>query len=51
VEVKGERFDLDLVAGFLAVKQNSADLALSTVIGWSVAEPPPNTPVVLEYFG
>jgi hypothetical protein len=48
VEIKGERFDLDLVAGFLAVKQNSSDLALSTVIGWSVAEPPPKTPVVLR---
>jgi hypothetical protein len=48
VEVKGERFNLDLVAGFFAVKQNSSDLALSAVVGWSVTEPPPKTPVVLR---
>jgi Domain of unknown function (DUF4419) len=48
VDVDGKRFDLDLVAGFLAVKQGSSDLSLSTVIGWSVAEPPPETPVVLH---
>jgi Domain of unknown function (DUF4419) len=39
--------DVDLVAGFFAVKQN-ADLALSPVIGWSVAEPPPKTPVMVH---
>jgi Domain of unknown function (DUF4419) len=48
VKVKTERFDLDLVAGFLAVKQGASDLSLSTVIGWSVAEPPPMTPVLLR---
>jgi hypothetical protein len=48
VVVKAESFDLDLVAGFLAVKQGASDLALSTVIGWSVTEPPPKTPVVLR---
>jgi Domain of unknown function (DUF4419) len=47
-EVKTERFDLDLVAGFFAVKQDLPDLSLSTVIGWSVAEPPPKTPVLLH---
>jgi hypothetical protein len=46
VKVKTERFDLDLVAGFLAVKQDLPVLSLSTVIGWSVAEPPPKTPVL-----
>jgi hypothetical protein len=37
--------DVDLVAGFFAVKQNPSELTLSPVIGWSVAEPPPKTPV------
>lgn len=50
LKVKSETFDLDLVAGFLAVKQNSSDLALSTVIGWSVAEPPPKTRVRVPGF-
>jgi hypothetical protein len=44
---KPETFDLDLVAGFLAVKQDVTDLALSTVIGWSVAAPPPDKHIVL----
>ncbi len=35
----GSKFVLDLVAGFLAVQQDPSDLALSPVIGWSVAEP------------
>jgi hypothetical protein len=38
---------MDLVAGFFAVERNPSDLALSPVIGWSVAEPPPKTPVRL----
>jgi Domain of unknown function (DUF4419) len=46
--VRTERFDLDLVAGFFAVKQDLPDLSLATVIGWSVAEPPPKTPVLLR---
>jgi hypothetical protein len=41
----GSRCDVDLVAGFFAVKQNLSDLALSPVIGWSVAEKAPKTPV------
>jgi hypothetical protein len=48
LKIKTERFDLDLVAGFLAVKQSPSDHSLSTVIGWSVAEPPPKTPVLLR---
>jgi hypothetical protein len=39
--------DLDLVAGFLGVEQSAADLALSPVIGWSVTERPPATPIRL----
>jgi hypothetical protein len=39
--------DVDLVAGFFAVEQNTSDLGLSPVIGWTVAEPPPKTPVTL----
>jgi hypothetical protein len=38
---------VDLVAGFFAVRQDPEDLALSPVIGWSVAEPAPKTPVLL----
>ena len=38
---------LDLVAGFLGVEQDSEDLALSPVIGWCVAEPPPQTRIVV----
>jgi hypothetical protein len=45
VKVENQSFDLDLVAGFFAVKQELPDLSLSTVIGWSVAEPLPTTPV------
>jgi Domain of unknown function (DUF4419) len=48
LKVKTEWIDLDLVAGFLAVKQGSSDLSLSTVIGWSVTEPPPKTPVLVR---
>jgi hypothetical protein len=43
----GSTCDVDLVAGFFAVEQNTSDLALSPVIGWTVAEPPPKTPVTL----
>jgi hypothetical protein len=43
----GSACELDLVAGFFAVEQNPSDTALSPVIGWSVAEPPPKTPVTL----
>jgi hypothetical protein len=37
----GSSCDVDLVAGFFAVQQTPADLALSPFIGWCVAEPPP----------
>jgi Domain of unknown function (DUF4419) len=39
---------LDLVAGFLGVEQDAEDLALSPVIGWCFAEPPPQTPVLMR---
>jgi hypothetical protein len=39
--------NLDLVAGFLGVRQHRSDLTLSPVIGWSVAEPPPTRPVLI----
>jgi hypothetical protein len=45
VRYKGSECAMDLVAGFFAVKQNPLDLALSPVIGWSVTEPAPRTPV------
>jgi hypothetical protein len=38
---------LDLVAGFLAVSQNLSDLALSPLIGWCVAELPPEKQVMI----
>ena len=38
---------LDLVAGFLGVEQDSEDFALSPVIGWCVAEPAPETPILV----
>jgi hypothetical protein len=41
----GSGCNLDLVAGFFAVEQNPSDLTLAPVIGWSVTEPPPKTPV------
>src|ERR1700683_3390361 len=49
VPVKGEfnngsRYDVGFVAGFFAMEQDPSDLALSPVIGWSVAEPPPPAP-------
>jgi hypothetical protein len=44
----GSSCEVDLVAGFFAVEQDPADLALSPVIGWSVAEPPPKTTVQPE---
>jgi hypothetical protein len=37
--------NVDLVAGFFAVKQDPSDGALAPVIGWSVTEPPPKEPV------
>ena len=43
----GSRTDVDLVAGFLAVRQNPLDLTLSPLIGWCVAEPPPKKPVMI----
>jgi hypothetical protein len=39
---------LDLVAGFFGVEQNPDDLALSPVIGWCVAEPAPQNPVLIN---
>lgn len=44
----GSKSDMDLVAGFFAVKQSPSDLAVSPVIGWSVAEPAPKTPVEIQ---
>jgi hypothetical protein len=41
----GSSNPFDLVAGFLAVEQRQSDLALSPVIGWSLAERPPAVPV------
>jgi uncharacterized protein DUF4419 len=38
---------VDLVAGFFAVRQSLPDLALSPVIGWCVAEPAPEKPVMI----
>jgi hypothetical protein len=43
----GSECDLDLVAGFFAVGQNPSDRALSPIIGWSVTERAPTTPVKL----
>jgi hypothetical protein len=43
----GSSSTVDLVAGFLAVEQDPGDLALSPVIGWSLAAPPPAKPVLL----
>jgi hypothetical protein len=39
---------LELVAGFFGIEQDSEDLALSPVIGWCVAEPPPLIPVLIR---
>jgi uncharacterized protein DUF4419 len=44
---KGLTSQVDLVAGFLAVEQDPGDLALSPVIGWSVAESAPVEPVLI----
>jgi hypothetical protein len=38
---------VDLVAGFLAVQQDTSDHTLSPLIGWCVAEPPPRTSVMI----
>jgi hypothetical protein len=43
----GSGCDVDLVAGFFAVRQNPSDLALSPIIGWSVTQPAPSAPVKL----
>jgi hypothetical protein len=43
----GSSRNVDLVAGFFAVKQ-SQDLSLSPVIGWSVTEPAPQNPVMID---
>jgi hypothetical protein len=40
----GSSCDVDLVAGFFAMEQDTSDLALSPVIGWSVAESRPPAP-------
>jgi hypothetical protein len=40
--------ELDLVAGYFAVEQAPADLSLSPVIGWSVTERTPTTPVLID---
>lgn len=39
---------LDLVAGFFGVEQDPEDLAVSPVINWCIAEPPPQTPVLIN---
>jgi hypothetical protein len=44
----GSSINVDLVAGFLAVRQNSSDLTLSPLIGWCIAEPPPKRPVLIS---
>ena len=38
---------VDLMGGFMAVKQDETDLSLSPVIGWCVAELPPEKPVTV----
>ena len=43
----GKPYSLDLVAGFLGIEQNPEDLALSPLISWCVAEPPPQTPIFI----
>lgn len=43
----GSSKNVDLVAGFLAVSQNPADLALSPLISWCVAELPPEKPITI----
>ena len=48
LEVRGRRHALDLVAGFLSVKQDLPELTISPVVGWCVAEPPPATPIRLR---
>ncbi len=45
--LNGSTNKIDLVAGFLAVEQDPEDLALSPVIGWSVAESAPAKPVLI----
>jgi hypothetical protein len=43
----GSRRDLDLVAGFFAVKQSPVDMALSPLISWCVCELPPEKPILI----
>jgi hypothetical protein len=42
--------ELDFVAGYFAVEQNVEDLALSPVIGWSIKDRAPATPVMVTRF-
>jgi len=44
----GSSTDVDLVAGFFAVRQNPSDLTLSPHIGWCVTEPPPKKRVLIR---
>lgn len=39
--------ELDLLGGFMAVKQDRSDLALTPLIGWCAAELPPKEPVTV----
>lgn len=43
VVIEESEATLDFVAGFFAIQQDPSDLALSPLIGWSVAEHPPET--------
>jgi hypothetical protein len=42
------RTEVDLLGGFMAVKQDPENLSLSPVIGWCVAELPPEKPVMVH---
>jgi hypothetical protein len=44
----GAKRECAFVAGFFGVEQNPSDLSLSPLIGWSVAEPAPTTPIQLR---
>ena len=41
----GSPSDVDLVAGFFGVRQDPNSWTLSPVIGWSITEPAPKTPI------
>lgn len=47
VVIENSETMMDLVAGFFAVQQDPSNLALSPLIGWCVAEQPPQTPSTL----